>query len=146
MNRIIVLILFLFLFSCIPGGETSAKEKSGSKKKVKYVKSKYGLKALMELAKNRGSMIQEFRRETENYRKVKVALDHGELKYGETASRIKSKYGEPVIMLSEEKGRLTKWVYKPGQKSFFSGEKVYLVFGEDDKLIGWHSLQPEPGN
>ena len=146
MNKIAIIVLGLFLFSCVSGTWTAAKEKTGKKKRVKYVKSKNGLKSLMTFAKDRGSMVQEYKEETENYRKVRTALDRGMLKHGESASRIKRKYGEPVIMLPEENGKFVKWIYKPGDKTFFSERKVYLIFDENDKLLGWHSLRPAEQN
>ena len=139
MNKIAVIILVLFLSCCIPGDAVRAEEKAGRKKPVKYVKSKDGIKALMAFAKSHGKMIQELKEETENYRKIAAALDRGQLKHGESAKRIKTRYGEPVIVLSEEGERLTKWVYKPSDKSFFSDEKVYLIFNKENELIGWHS-------
>ena len=152
MKKIIIIVLGVFLLSCVTGGTAGAKAKPaktpGRKgkagKRIRYVKSKHGLKALIELGKSREGMIREINGETQSYRRVRDAIDHGRLKKGESASHIRNRYGEPVVILSERNGELTKWVYKAGTASFFSSEKTYLVFNTGGELVGWETLNPDP--
>jgi len=139
-KKFIILILGLALAACIASDITAARERSGTKKKEK---TRIGLGRMMAIAKNEGDMAQELNKETANYRKVKKAVDHDDLKKGQFTSKIKDKYGVPVIILSEEKGNLEKWVYKPGRASFFDEKKVYLIFDSDERLVEWRSVLPK---
>ena len=136
------IVLGLFLFSCVADTGVAAEKSLGKEKKVKWVKSKYGLKALIDLAAGRGEMVKEYRKETINYDKVKKAIEgNNVLKDGEEAFHLKKRYGEPVVILSGDRTTPTKWVYKPAHATFFSGEKAYLIFDENEKLIDWKLLQ-----
>ncbi|MFH1665407.1 MAG: hypothetical protein ABIA77_04590 [Candidatus Omnitrophota bacterium] len=138
MKRIwIVIISLLFAVFVFYPGEAEAKAPREKEKKVKYVKSKGGLQALIEVGKKNQEMEKELKGETGAYEKVRKALDKGRFEKGEAAADIIRKYGEPVIVLQDEKGGGQKWVYKPAQASFWSGEKVYLLFDENDALVDW---------
>ncbi|MEA3489840.1 MAG: hypothetical protein U9R44_05845 [Candidatus Omnitrophota bacterium] len=135
--RTVFFVLGLFVFFSA-GDEAVARERNtGGRKKVKWVKSKTGLKSLMTLSKDRGGMIKEYKDETKVHGKIKRAIDRHELKEGEDAARIVKKYGEPVIVLAEEDSGLSRWVYKPGMESYFGGEKAYLFFDKNEKLLRW---------
>ncbi|MFH1552474.1 MAG: hypothetical protein ABID83_02390 [Candidatus Omnitrophota bacterium] len=136
-KKITIIVFGLFFLTCIATGASAAKEKPDKKKPVKWVKSKYGVKALMKLSKDRGEMVKEFKQETENYRKIKKAIACGQLEKGESATRIESRYGSPVVSFADDKKKTQEWVYKPGNVSFFSSEKIYLIFDKGDKLIEW---------
>lgn len=149
-KKFIILILGVALAVCIASDITAARERPGTKKRSterksrkKKEKTRIGLGRMMAIAKNEGDLAQALNRETANYRKVKKAVDHDKLKKGQFASKIKDKYGEPVIILSEEKGNLEKWVYKPGRASFFDEKKVYLIFDSDERLVEWRSVLPK---
>ncbi|MFC1479862.1 hypothetical protein ACFL5Y_00220 [Candidatus Omnitrophota bacterium] len=136
-KKVTIVVFGLFLLTCIAPGATAAKAKPDKKKPVKWVKSKYGVKALMKLSKDRGKMVKEYKQETENYKKVEKAIARGQLAKGESATRIEKRYGAPVITFTDAKNKTRQWVYKPGNLSFFSGEKIYLIFDNEDKLIEW---------
>jgi len=118
-------------------------EEKKRRSREKFKKPDHWLGELMQIAESRGSMAQELTKETKNYRFLKKAVDHGDLKKGMFASKIKKEYGEPVITLSEEKGSMEKWLYKPGDVSFFDGKKIYLIFDSDERLVEWKSVLPE---
>ena len=127
MNKITVLssvlVLVLFSFSAV----SPAEEDTTSQKKVKWVKSKTGIKSLMVLSKDMGQMKKELTEETRNYQNILKAADGDLLKEGERSFEIEKKYGEPVLVLDEPQYNRTRWVYKPGTSSYFEGEKVYLL-------------------
>ncbi len=113
-------------------------------KKVKWVKSKYGLKALIELSKTRGKMVKDLKDESKNYDKVKTAIESDSLKKGETVHDVRRRYGDPVIILSEDEvSGATRWVYKPYQSTYFKGEKAYLFFDGEGALTEWRLLDQE---
>ncbi|MGB2599768.1 MAG: hypothetical protein WBD04_02695 [Candidatus Omnitrophota bacterium] len=138
--RKVALILTCVFLSCAVTVSTAAERKKAQSKKVKYVKSKYGVKALIELGKSMGDMAEELKQDTKNYRKVTKAIDHETIKKGESASKVEKAFGEPVIILSNEKEKVTKWIYKPGNVTFFENKKVYLIFDEDNKLADWITM------
>jgi hypothetical protein len=142
--RLVATLICVFLL-CSAEGSVLAEEKKTQPKKVKYVKSKYGVKALMGLGKSMGDMSEELKQETKKYRKVKKAIDHETLKVGESSSKVEKTFGEPVIILSNEREKIAKWIYKPGNVTFFEGEKIYLIFDENNKLTGWKVLGEERG-
>ncbi|MFH1395168.1 MAG: hypothetical protein ABIH09_03330 [Candidatus Omnitrophota bacterium] len=120
--------------------ETSDNASEGRKpleKKVKYVKSKDGVKALMAFARTRGNMVKELNDETENYENIDKAITEGVLEKGKSALSIEKKYGKPVIALTEDKGKQKEWIYKKSKDSYFTGPKIYLFFDEQEKLVSW---------
>lgn len=117
-------------------------EGSGTTKKVKWVKSKWGLDALIKLSGDRSKMVREYNKETENYDELKKGINHGQLEKGESASSIRKRWGEPVISFLEENGQGERWVYKPGEVSFFDDEKIYLFFDAQGTLINWQEVEP----
>jgi len=135
-RKLVFLTAGAFLFFCL-AGTLSADARRGAKK-TKYVKVKGGLKSLMAYGKSQGDMAEELKEETEKYRKVKIAIERGELKKGESAKRMADEYGEPVIVLDE--GGASKWVYKPATDTFFDGAKIYLTFDGKDELAGWEEV------
>ncbi len=139
-----VIMLMLFTASVLCAGEAGARASGKKEKKVKYVRSKDGLQALIELGRKNREMEKELEGETSSYGEIRDALDEGRLEKGETAADIVKKYGEPVIVLSGEKEGGQKWVYKPAQASFWSDEKVYLLFDEKGELEDWY-LPRNPG-
>ncbi|MGB2631085.1 MAG: hypothetical protein WBD24_02275 [Candidatus Omnitrophota bacterium] len=147
MRMFIVVLTFVLVFCSVPGSLRSQEEKKSTSSKVKYVKSKHGVRALIKLGKSQASMAKEVERQTRNYNKVLEAINDGDLKKGQTASSVQKAVGEPVIILSREGQEVVKWVYKPGNVTFFEDEKVYLMFDKNDELVDWKVLQgkKEPG-
>ncbi|MBD3379305.1 MAG: hypothetical protein GF408_02465 [Candidatus Omnitrophica bacterium] len=109
----------------------------GGGKKKKWVKSKHGVGALMELSGDRGKMEREYREETRSFKEVKKAVEHEALRKGAAAFEVKKDFGEPVVEIPGEKAGEVRWVYKAASSDFFTGEKVYLIFGPEGKLIEW---------
>lgn len=93
---------------------------------------------MMELSRTRDDMVRQFNEETSSYEDVKSALISGRIERGQKAEEIASEYGEPVIVTT--RSDIDAWVYKPGEKSFFDGVKIYLYFDADGKLLGWEDL------
>jgi len=127
-----VLICFFMIFSLVIGSQAEAKEK-----KKKYVKSKHGIKALMNLSGDRKKMVKGFAQETKNYNKAKAALESGTLKAGDAASSIRKRLGEPSVVAHDKVAGTNDWVYKPGTSDFFTKDEVHLVFDKDGKLLEW---------
>jgi len=94
-----------------------------------------GLSTLSAVGKTQQEMQKAVNKETKSFRSVKKALETGDLKKGEDQKEIHRLYGDPVITLPHDKG-MEKWVYKPGNASFFNGTKIYLFFDKDKKLAG----------
>lgn len=139
-GKIVFTIFFLFLFSLVSydvSVATSIKKSKTKKVQEKDVQSKASLTPLMELSKDRAVMTNELERDTRNYKTLKAAIERNDLKEGESVSAIRKEYGEPVIILSESNGRFSRWVYKIGNASFFSQERIYLIFNEEGKLVKW---------
>jgi len=121
--------------------KTDGSEGIKKTKKVKHVKSKGGLKKLINFSRSRKKMIEELNSETKSYRNVKEAIASGGLVKGMDAANLRERYGNPVIVLPDEvKGE--QWVYKEGKESYFTGEKIYLKFDKDDKLAEWSEVKP----
>lgn len=139
MRKLVFLTAGAVLVFCLTG-TMSANAEEGAKK-IKYVKVKGGLNSLIAYGKSQGDMVQELKKETEKYRKVKAAIERKELKKGESAERMTAEYGEPVIVLDE--GDSSKWVYKPDTSTFFDGTKIYLTFDGKDELTGWEEVAVE---
>ena len=136
MAKKIIIIFAVFVYSCVVCCITIAEERKPAKK-VKYVKSRYGVKALMAFAKSRSRMVKEYEQDTKSYKKIKKAIDGDQLRKGEASSGIERQYGQPVITLPGEKDGTVKWIYKPADKTFFEDEKVSLIFDRDGQLVEW---------
>jgi len=142
-KRIAMVILpGLVLFSFIISGTVLADEEPTGKD-VKYVKFKGGLNSLIKFAKSRGKMIKEAKGETKAYLKLKKAIDRGKLEKGQSGAHVEKRYGSPVITLPIDNTDFESWIYKPGEESFFEGEKIYLIFDKENKLAEWKILTPE---
>ena len=118
--------------------KTNIASENNKTKKVKYAKIKGGLKNLLNFARSRKSMVKELNQETENYENIKKAIKKGRLEKGMNASLVQKKYGKGVITLPEGKNAEV-WVYKKGEQSHFTLEKIYLNFDAEGKLIDWRN-------
>lgn len=127
---ILVFILGIFVLS-------ASLLQAAPEKKIKYEKSKHGLESLTRLNKDRNEMIRILKEETNNYEAVKNAIFSHQLQRGSSAHKIIKLYGKPVITFSEPAGTGLKWLYKPSSASFFSKEKIYLIFDKNNNLTEW---------
>lgn len=93
-----------------------------------------GLGQLMDIAKAQADAQKTYAQETKAFERVKDAIDRGDIKKGQSKEEISSRYGDPVVAISEYGTGREKWIYKPAKSSCFSGVKIYLYFGKDDKL------------
>ena len=100
-------------------------------------------KNLLALSSSQGKMAKEMKVEKRNYLRVNKAIKHRKLKKGTFGKAIKNKYGEPVVIVFQKSEKTYRWVYKPSADSFFVGEKIYLFFNEDSKLVGWKKIEQE---
>jgi len=142
-SKIIKIFLCAFIVLVFLPGVLEAEETSAKKKKVKWVKSKTGLKSLITYSKDRNAMVKEYKKETSKYQKVKKAVSEERLEVGETTEDISKKYGDPIVIVSESGGDLLRWVYKPSKDSFFKGEKIYLFFDQFGRLMDWQEIDKE---
>jgi len=130
--KISSILIFCFILLALFAGDMQAASK---KEKKKWVKSKHGTSALLKLSRDRSEMMREYQKETHSYNRLKKAIGAGSLKPGDSAKDVKRKIGDPVIVLKENDGKTTRWVFKPHSASYFSDEKIYLFFDENNKLI-----------
>lgn len=103
------------------------------------------LKTLMELGKSQGEIAKALQGETKAYNKVKEAIGSGELKEGEPAEGILTRFGEPVIEIYDRKRDAVKWLYMPATSTHFEGEKLYLFMDNDGRLVGWQLVNQPQG-
>ncbi len=99
------------------------------------------LKTLMEVGASQADMAKAMRQETENYNSIKSAVAAGEVKPGMKAESIRKKFGEPVINIYDKKRGAAKWLYMPASSTHFKGEKIYLYFDREDKVLDWEKVE-----
>ena len=92
-------------------------------------------KALIELGKSDKLKEKVLKEETENFLRIKEAIEREELKKGLPKEEFLKRYPPPVVVIPE--GNLERWVYKRGESSWFEGEKIYLFFDNQDKLVNY---------
>ncbi len=136
MKKIAVIILCaVFMASFVAESPAASK-----KKKEKWVKSKGGLKSLMQFSTDRDMMEDEYHQETRTYNKAARAVNENGLRRGMSSKDVVKKIGEPIIYLKEKDGAETRWVYKKGTVDYFSSEKVYLFFDNNtNELLRWET-------
>lgn len=93
------------------------------------------LKTLMEIGASQADIAKTLREQTKIYDGVKSAVDAGAIKKGMTSDVVRRKYGEPVINVYDKKHDASKWLYMPAESTHFKGEKIYLYFDKENKLI-----------
>ena len=93
---------------------------------------------LIGLGQNEKLKARAIKQETENFHKVKRYIIEGKIKKGITKEAASKKFGQPVVILSENSGQ--EWIYKPGQASWLEGEKIYLYFNESGMLEEWECV------
>jgi hypothetical protein len=139
--RCLAISIAALLFLSAASEISAAGERKETSSKKKWVKSKYGIKALLTLSKDRGQMEKEYRVETDNYQKIRKAIECGRMEKGEASSEIRKRYGDPVVDFAEDDGKVYKWVYKPGNVTLLEKQKIYLFFDENEKLTNWQMME-----
>ena len=79
--------------------------------------------------------------ETKNYEAAKTTISRGNIKPGDSSVSVRKSCGEPVLILDDGKDGSKRWVYKPMASTYFAGEKIYLFFDPQDKLVKWETLE-----
>lgn len=126
MNKYVCIIVVLGLcFSCSDGFAA----------KKKYKKVPGGLGSLMEISKSQKEMESILAKETKIYKKVKRAFDSNLIKVGDSRVQLSGKFGEPVVKLRDEIKNTEKWIYKPGNMDYFSGNQIRMVFDHNGELV-----------
>lgn len=113
--------------------------------RTKWKRSRGGLGTLMELARDRGEMQEEYEQETESFEDISKAVRNDILKKGYESFEISKKFGEPVIKMAEDTTGNTVWLYKPAAGWFIDNvPKVSLEFGPEGKLVRAEYIPPKP--
>ena len=94
--------------------------------------AKGGLLTLMAIGNNQKQMEKALKQETRIYEDVKEGVEDGKITEGVSQNYIIKKYGEPVVIITEE--GMEKWLYKPGYATHFDNIKIYLLFDADGIL------------
>lgn len=100
-----------------------------------------GLDTLIEVGRDQAGISEALKLETENFEKVKRAVENGSIKIGDTKEAIRDKYGDPVVETTRD-GK-DAWVYKSADASFFEGVKIYLFFDGEGKFEGTKIVDQE---
>ena len=89
---------------------------------------------LMDIARAQKDAQVAYAKETKTFTRIKEAIDKGTIKKGQSKKDIETRYGDPVVSISEYGTGREKWIYKPAKSSFFVGIKAYLYFDKDNNL------------
>lgn len=89
-----------------------------------------GLDTLIELGKSQAAIQKQYADETRAFENVKKAIESGAITKGQDKAAIKSRYGEPVVVVKDLDGKREDWIYKPESSSFFKGIRATLFFTE----------------
>ena len=143
MRALAVLLACFIVLGLLPAEGEARSRRTKAKDKKKWVKSKHGLGALLKLSKDRSKMVREYKKETHSFNRMKKALEKGDIKPGEDARNVKRVIGDPTLEIKENDGIHTRWVYKPSDTSYFEGNKVYLLFDQEDKLVKAWEIPPK---
>jgi hypothetical protein len=137
MKKIVILIVLVLVGVNSSLIFNDAAEARVKKKKIKWVKSKWGLNALMTFSSDRNKMIKAYNLETKTYDKCLKAIKNETIKSGDTSAFVTKKVGEPVITIKADDSDNMEWLYKPGFSDHPEKEKVYLVFSPEGILLDW---------
>jgi len=88
---------------------------------------------LSKVGKSQSQIQRALDKETAVYTEVKKALINNELNMGSSAEQIQKHFGPPVVIVKQ--GDVWRHLYKPAHSTHFSGEKIYLFFDENGKLV-----------
>jgi len=100
-----------------------------------------GISTLMEVGRSEAYKQKALKQETASFNRVKKYIGKNRIKKGISKKAAMRKFGKPVLMTPKED--YEKWVYKPSDSNWFGGEKIYLFFDKDNKLIRWQVVNAE---
>ncbi|MFH1201997.1 MAG: hypothetical protein V1674_03805 [Candidatus Omnitrophota bacterium] len=99
-----------------------------------------GTSGLLDLKNEMDGQKKIYNIQKSNFRKVSLAIKSNKLQEGLDAGYIKSKYGEPVTVISGKEKNLSRWVYT--EDTFkIGGPRVYLYFSPQDQLVSWQNVE-----
>jgi hypothetical protein len=98
-----------------------------------------GVKTLMSVGASDKLKERASAQETENFQRVKAHIQNETLEAGMSEKDAVRKFGDPVVVIDQD-SRI-KWAYKPAESEWFSGEKAYLFFDREGRLVSWQYLQ-----
>ncbi|MFC1658867.1 hypothetical protein ACFL1D_05745 [Candidatus Omnitrophota bacterium] len=93
------------------------------------------LRMLRSLGANDKLKQQQLSQETKNFQKIKKYIEERRIKEGVSRNYAIRAFGEPVVILPLSQGE--KWAYKPRGADWFAGEKAYLFFDANHRLVSW---------
>ncbi|MBI4367981.1 MAG: hypothetical protein HY588_01160 [Candidatus Omnitrophica bacterium] len=93
------------------------------------------------LAANEEQKAAVLQAETVRFQELKRAISDRKLKTEISQGEFERQFGKPVVVLQE--GTREKYVYKSGKAGWFGGEKVYLYFDQQSKLVKWECVRFE---
>lgn len=96
---------------------------------------------LIEVGRSEEYKQEALKQETTSFNRVKKCIRENTIEKGISKKAAVSKFGRPVLMTPKE--GYEKWAYKPGDSDWFGGEKIYLFFDKNDKLISWKVVNEE---
>ncbi len=96
------------------------------------------VKTLLDLNNNEKNKNKVFRQETLNFERVKEYITGDREKKDISKDSVIKDFGKPVLIFSQKEGE--KWAYKPSESSWFKGEKIYLYFDNNARLINWECV------
>jgi len=94
------------------------------------------LTTLVSQAKEEGGKQADLDREQKSFKALEEAIRAGKVRPGMTQSSIENRFGEPIVVLEEQKGR-TAWLYQSPDWNWFAARKIYLEFDRNGKLRKW---------
>ncbi|MBD3296884.1 MAG: hypothetical protein GF392_05900 [Candidatus Omnitrophica bacterium] len=113
--------------------------------RTKWERSRGGLGTLMELARDRGGMQEEYEQETESFEDISKAVRNDILKKGYRSFEVSKKFGEPVIRMTDAVSGNEVWLYKPADGWFIDNvPRVSLEFDADGALVSAEYVPREP--
>lgn len=93
-----------------------------------------GLGTLIDVAKSQADIKEQYEEETENFERVKKAVESDNIKKGMAKADIQRRYGDPVVSIKDMDGKREDCIYKPGRSSFFEGIRATLIYTEEGVL------------
>jgi hypothetical protein len=91
-----------------------------------------GVRTLLDVRSDEGEKEKALVVEEKRFQVIKRAVDSEYFKRGQSAKEIRRRFGEPMIVIEENKGE--RWGYKSRKSNWLSGPRIYLVFDENARL------------
>ena len=93
-----------------------------------------GIGELVDIARAQADAQKTYAAETRAFESVKVGIESGAIKKGQSKKEIADRYGEPVVNMTDSATGREKWIYKSAKSSFFEGTRIYLYFDKNSNL------------